>query len=51
VREKIGDIIVLGERGAQAVVVPELVEFLETSLNQVRSVPVRVRNLEMSALL
>jgi len=29
VRDKTGDIIVLGERGAQAIVVPELVEFLE----------------------
>lgn len=45
VREKIGDIIVLGERGAQAIVVPELVEFLESSLNQVRSVPVQVRGI------
>lgn len=43
VRGKIGDIIVLGERGAQALVVPELVEFLMVSLTQVRSVPVKVR--------
>ncbi|MBW4441413.1 MAG: photosystem II S4 domain protein [Plectolyngbya sp. WJT66-NPBG17] len=42
VREKVGDIIVLGERGAQAIVIPELVEFLQTGLNQVRSVPVKV---------
>lgn len=42
VREKVGDIIVLGERGAQAIVIPELVEFLQTSLTQVRSVPVKV---------
>ncbi len=32
VRDKIGDIIVLGERGAQVIVVPEIAEFLETSL-------------------
>jgi photosystem II S4 domain protein len=41
VREKVGDIIVLGERGAQAIVVPELVEFLGDHLKQVRSVPVK----------
>jgi photosystem II S4 domain protein len=41
VREKVGDVIVLGERGAQAIVVPELVEFLQDSLKQVRSVPVK----------
>lgn len=50
VREKTGDIIVLGERGAQAVVVPELVEFLEMSLTQVRSVPVKTRLMELSEL-
>jgi photosystem II S4 domain protein len=41
VREKVGDIIVLGDRGAQAIVVPELANFLEMSLMQVRSVPVK----------
>ena len=50
VREKVGDIIVLGERGAQAIVVPELVEFLETSLNQVRSVPVQTQQIEWNEL-
>ncbi|MEC4806713.1 MAG: photosystem II S4 domain protein [Jaaginema sp. PMC 1079.18] len=50
VREKIGDIIVLGERGAQVIVVPELVEFLSSTLKQVRSVPVQVRGIEMSEL-
>jgi photosystem II S4 domain protein len=50
VREKVGDLIVLGERGAQAIVVPELVEFLETGLVQVRSVPVKVRAIESSEL-
>jgi photosystem II S4 domain protein len=42
VREKTGDIIVLGEQGAQAMVVPELLEYLQTHLTQVRSVPVKV---------
>lgn len=46
VRDRVGDIIVLGERGAQAVVDPELVEFLCSSLIQVRSVPVKTRPLE-----
>jgi photosystem II S4 domain protein len=50
VREKVGDIIVLGERGAQAIVVPELVEFFQTSLTQVRSVPVKIAPIEFSEL-
>lgn len=50
VREKVGDIIVLGERGAQAIVVPELVEFLEMSLTQVRSVPVKTQRVELAEL-
>ncbi|HEY9859853.1 MAG TPA: photosystem II S4 domain protein [Candidatus Obscuribacterales bacterium] len=50
VREKVGDIIVLGERGAQAIVVPDLVEFLELQLNQVRSVPVKTRRIELNEL-
>ena len=50
VREKTGDIIVLGERGAQAIVVPELVEFLELHLQQVRSVPVKTRRIDLSEL-
>jgi len=50
VRAKVGDIIVLGERGAQAIVVPELVEFLTTSLTQVRSVSVKTQPIEISEL-
>lgn len=50
VREKVGDIIVLGERGAQIIVVPELVEFLEMSLTQVRSVPVKTKSIDWSEL-
>jgi len=50
VREKTGDIIVLGERGAQVIVVPEMVEFLETQLNQVRSVPVKTQRIDLSEL-
>ena len=50
VREKTGDIIVLGERGAQVVVVPELADFLEASLTQVRSVPVKTQRMDFSEL-
>ncbi|MFP5269527.1 photosystem II S4 domain protein [Coleofasciculus sp.] len=50
VREKVGDIIVLGERGAQVIVVPEIAAFLETQLTQVRSVPVKARPIELSQL-
>ena len=50
VRDKVGDIIVLGERGAQAIVVPEMVEFLTTSLTQVRSVAVKTQQIELSEL-
>jgi photosystem II S4 domain protein len=50
VRDKVGDIIVLGERGAQAVVVPDMVDFLEMNLKQVRSVPVKTQRIELSEL-
>jgi photosystem II S4 domain protein len=50
VRDKTGDIIVLGEQGAQAIVTLELVEYLETHLTQVRSVPVKTRQIELSEL-
>jgi photosystem II S4 domain protein len=49
-RDKVGDIIVLGERGAQVIVVPELAEFLTQSLTQVRSVPVKTQPLEWDQL-
>ncbi len=50
VREKTGDIIVLGERGAQAIASPEIAEFLEMSLQQVRSVPVKTQRIDLSEL-
>ncbi len=50
VREKVGDILAPGERGAQAIVVPELVEFLQLRLTQVRSVPVKVRPINSDEL-
>lgn len=50
IREKTGDLIVLGERGAQAIVVPEMVEYLGQHLTQVRSVPVKTQPIELSEL-
>lgn len=50
VRERVGDILVLGDRGAQVIVAPELVEFFQSSLQQVRSVPVKVTPLELGEL-
>ena len=50
VRDKVGDILVLGERGAQAIVLPEMVDFLTTSLVQVRSVAVKTRQMDLSEL-
>ncbi len=50
IREKTGDIIILGERGAQAIVVPELADFLEMNLNQVRSVPVKNQRIDLREL-
>jgi len=50
VREKTGDIIVLGERGAQTIVTPELADFLELNLTQVRSVPVKTQRIDPGEL-
>lgn len=50
VRDRVGDILVNGERGAQAIVVPELVDFLEMNLTQVRSVPVKTRSIPFEQL-
>ncbi len=50
VRDKVGDINVLGERGAQIIVTPEMVDFLETSLTQVRTVPVKTRQVDFTEL-
>ena len=50
VREKIGDIILKGERGAQVIVVPELAEFLASNLVQVRSVTVKTKPIDPEEL-
>jgi photosystem II S4 domain protein len=46
----VGDIIVLGERGAQVIVAPELVDAIVSSLIQVRSVPVKTQPLAWDQL-
>ncbi len=50
VRDKVGDILVLGERGAQVIVVPEIAEFLTFSLTQVRTVTVKTKPIELTEL-
>ncbi len=50
VREKTGDLLVLGERGAQGIIVPEMVEFLQIHLTQVRTVPVQVIPISLDQL-
>ncbi|MGB8702729.1 MAG: photosystem II S4 domain protein [Thermosynechococcaceae cyanobacterium] len=50
VRDKVGDILVLGERGAQALVVPELADFLQQALTQVRTVPVKTTPIPLGEL-
>jgi photosystem II S4 domain protein len=50
VRGKIGDILVIGERGAQAIVLPEVAEFLQLDLKQVRTVPVTAEPVDFSEL-
>lgn len=49
-REKVGDIIVQGEKGAQILVVPELVEFFQSSLVQVRNVQVQTTAIPLTDL-
>lgn len=50
VRDKVGDILVLGDRGAQALVVPELVPFLQVHLTSVRTVPVEIVAVDLEEL-
>ncbi|PSP16103.1 MAG: photosystem II S4 domain protein [Cyanobacteria bacterium QS_8_64_29] len=49
-REQVGDILVLGEGGAQVVLAPEGVPVLEAELGYVRSVPVKVRPIGLDEL-
>ncbi|KAL8046570.1 hypothetical protein ABFX02_08G185900 [Erythranthe guttata] len=51
VRDKLGDIIILeGEKGAHILVVPELVDFLASSLDKVRNVSVTCQKIPLLAL-
>ncbi|RWR89155.1 RNA-binding S4 domain-containing protein [Cinnamomum micranthum f. kanehirae] len=49
-REKLGDIIVQDGKGAQVIVVPELVDFLSSSLDKVGNVPVSCSKIPLLAL-
>lgn len=49
-REKFGDILLQGEKGAQIIVVPELVDYVVSSLTQVRNVPVSCSPIPLLAL-
>jgi photosystem II S4 domain protein len=50
VRGKVGDILVLGDRGAQALIVPEMTEFLQMELKSIRTVPIQVVPIPASEL-
>ncbi|KAL6561810.1 hypothetical protein OROMI_017411 [Orobanche minor] len=50
VRNRLGDIILQGEKGAHILVVPELVDFLASSLDKVRNVPVTCQKIPLLAL-
>ncbi|KAL2483538.1 RNA-binding S4 domain-containing protein [Forsythia ovata] len=47
VRDKLGDIILQGEKGAQVLVVPEIADFLISSLNKVRYVSVTCKKIPL----
>ncbi|NJK40314.1 MAG: photosystem II S4 domain protein [Acaryochloridaceae cyanobacterium SU_2_1] len=49
-RDQVGDVLVLGERGAQVIVAPRLEPFLVTHLTQVRTVPVQVEPISLDHL-
>uniref|UniRef100_A0A2P2IMQ7 RNA-binding S4 domain-containing protein n=1 Tax=Rhizophora mucronata TaxID=61149 RepID=A0A2P2IMQ7_RHIMU len=49
-REKLGDIILQGEKGAQIILVPELVDFVMSSLDKVHNVPVSCTRIPLLAL-
>ncbi|XP_042017826.1 putative RNA-binding protein YlmH isoform X4 [Salvia splendens] len=50
VRDKLGDIILQGENGAQVLVVPELVDILVSSLDKVRNVSITCKKIPLLAL-
>ncbi|XAR68327.1 hypothetical protein NMG60_11003415 [Bertholletia excelsa] len=49
-REKLGDIILQGEEGAQVLIVPELVDFVTSALDKVGNVPVTCKKIPLLSL-
>lgn len=49
-RDRVGDILVQGERGAQILTTPEMATFLRSAMTSVRSVPVTVTRTSISEL-
>jgi photosystem II S4 domain protein len=49
-RDQVGDVIVLGDTGAQAIVSPQIAEYLVCQLTQVRTVPVKTQIISLSEL-
>lgn len=49
-RQKVGDIIVLGDRGCQTIVSKDVAEFLSVSVTSVRSVPVKIERIDWGLL-
>ncbi|KAI3441530.1 S4 RNA-binding domain-containing protein [Psidium guajava] len=49
-RDKLGDILLQGERGAQMLIVPELVDFFTATLDKVGNVPVSCTRIPLLAL-
>ncbi|CAL9160004.1 unnamed protein product [Musa hybrid cultivar] len=50
VREKVGDILLQGEKGSQVIVVPELTDFLMSTLDKVGNISVTCRPIPLLAL-
>lgn len=50
VREKLGDILLQGEKGAQVLIVPELVEYITSTLDKVGNVSVTCTQIPLLAL-
>ncbi len=49
-RDQVGDVIVLGETGAQAIASPHIAEYLVAQLTQVRTVPVKTQIIPFAEL-
>lgn len=49
-REKVGDILVQGNMGAHALIAPDLTDYVETSLTQVRKTPVLCKVIPLTNL-